>query len=88
MSRTVRVAGRIVELAGLQQVWLGVDHLTNSKITLYYPKGPVQTIEYTFGEHVQAEKDKKIIEDALRPLDLNVSCKPATHDPTSRERIG
>lgn len=66
MSRIVRVAGRMIELAGLQQVWLGVDHLTNSKITLYYPKGPTQTIEYTFGEHVQAEKDKNTLEEALR----------------------
>jgi hypothetical protein len=66
MSRSIRVAGRIVELTGLQQVWLGVDHLTNSKITLYYPKGPVQTIEYTFGEHVQPEMDKNTLEEALR----------------------
>jgi len=72
MSRIVRVAGRMIELAGLQQVWLGVDHLCNSKITLYYPKGPTQTIEYTFGEHVQAEKDKKTIEEAIKTYDQSI----------------
>ena len=72
MSLIVRVAGRIVELAGLQQVWLGVDHLCNSKITLYYPKGPTQTIEYTFGEHVQAEKDKNTIEEAIKTYDQSI----------------
>jgi hypothetical protein len=74
MSRVVRVAGRMIELTGLQQVWLGVDHLCNSKITLYYPKGPTQTIEYTFGEHVhvQAEKDKKILEEAKKDYDQSI----------------
>ena len=65
MSRSIRVAGRLVELAGLKQVWLGVDHLCNSRITLYYPKSPVQTIEYGYGKWAQAEKDKKIIEEAV-----------------------
>jgi hypothetical protein len=66
MSRSIRVAGRMVELAGLNQVWLGVDHLANSKITLYYPKGPVQTIDYAYGQWAEAEKDKNTIEEALR----------------------
>jgi len=87
MSRTVRVAGRMIELAGLQQVWLGVDHLCNSKITLYYPKGPVQTIEYTWGEHIQAEKDKNTIEEALRPRNSVKSCEPTTSDSTVGERL-
>jgi len=46
--------------------------LTNSKITLYYPKGPTQTIEYTFGEHVQAEKDKNTIEEAIKTYDQSI----------------
>lgn len=66
MSRVVRVAGKVIKLAGLDQVWLGVDHLTHSKITLYYPKGPVQTIEYKSGEWAQAEKDKLILEEAMK----------------------
>jgi hypothetical protein len=64
MLRTVRVAGRLVELAGLQQVWLGVDHLSNSRITLYYPNGPTKTIDYAYGQSVEAEKDLKILESA------------------------
>lgn len=66
MSRVVRVAGKVIKLAGLDQVWLGVDHLTNSRITLYYPKGPVQTIEYKYGEWAHAEKDAKILEEAMK----------------------
>jgi hypothetical protein len=88
MMRTVRVAGRMVELAGLQQVWLGVDHLANSKITLYYPKGPVQTIEYKCGEYAQAEKDKKSIEEALGPRNSVKPCEPTTSDSTVGERFG
>lgn len=87
MSRTIRVAGRMIDLAGLQQVWLGIDHLNNSKITLYYPKGPVQTIEYKWGEHVQAEKDKKIIEEALRPSNLNMPGEPLLDNSATRELL-
>jgi len=72
MSRIVRVAGRMIDLSGLHGIWLGVDHLTNSKITLYYPKGPTQTIEYTFGEHVQAEKDKNTLEEAKKTYDQSI----------------
>ena len=54
MSRLVRIGKRMIELSGLDQVWLGADHLTNSKITLYYPKAPTQTIEYGCGEWAQA----------------------------------
>jgi hypothetical protein len=66
MLRTIRVAGRLVELAGLQQVWLGIDHLSNPRITLYYPTGPTKTIDYAYGQSVEAEKDLKILEDTLR----------------------
>ena len=65
MLRTVRVAGRLVELAGLQQVWCGVDHLSNSRITLYYPNGPTKTIDYAYGQWAEAKKDLKILEDAM-----------------------
>jgi hypothetical protein len=64
MLRTVRVAGRLVELAGLQQVWYGVDHLSRPRITLYYPKGPTKTIDYAYGQWADAKKDLKILEDA------------------------
>jgi hypothetical protein len=88
MSRSIRVAGRMIELAGLDQVWLGVDHLANSKITLYYPKGPVQTIEYKCGEYAQAEKDAKILKEALGPRNLIESREPTTSDSTVGERLG
>ena len=88
MSRSIRVAGRMVELAGLDQVWIGVDHLANSKITLYYPKGPVQTIEYKCGEYAQAEKDAKILKEALGPRNLIESREPTTSDSTVGERLG
>jgi hypothetical protein len=76
MLRTVRVAGRLVELAGLQQVWLGVDHLSNSRITLYYPNGPTKTIDYAHGEYAQAEKDLKILEDAKRQSSMPPPAEP------------
>jgi hypothetical protein len=66
MSRVVRIGKRMIELSGLDQVWLGVDHLTNSRITLFYPKAPTQTIEYGCGEWAQAEKDKTILNDAMK----------------------
>jgi hypothetical protein len=87
MLRTVRVAGRLVELAGLQQVWLGVDHLSNSRITLYYPKGPVQTIDYAYGQWAEAEKDKKSIEEALGPRNSVEPREPTTSDSTVGERL-
>ena len=89
MSRIVRVAGRMVELYGLDQVWLGFDHLANAKLTLYYPKGPVVTFEYKCGDY-SAANDKKIIEEAkkefdLIPLDSNVGTKPILTNRTARE---
>jgi len=66
MSRVVRVAGRMVELSGLHGIWLGPDHLSRSRITLFYPNGPTQTIEYGFDEHIQAEKDRLALEEAKK----------------------
>ena len=90
MSRIVRVAGRMVKLSGLDQIWLGVDHLANSKITLYYPKGPVETIHYKCGEYAQAEEDKKILEKAkkefdLVPLNSDMRTKPILTNRTTGE---
>jgi hypothetical protein len=70
MSRVVRVAGRMIELSGLHGIWLGPDHLTNSKITLFYiNKRPTEIINYKTGEHVQAEKDKNTLEEAKKEFD-------------------
>jgi hypothetical protein len=73
MSRLVRIGKRMIELSGLDKVWLGADHLTNSKITLYYPKGPTQTIEYGCGEWAQAEKDKKTLEESMKDFKKSVN---------------
>ena len=78
MLRTVRIAERLVELAGLQQVWLGVDHLSNSRITLYYPNGPTKTIEYGYGKWAEAEKDKKILEEAVNHFLVSLPDKMRT----------
>ena len=78
MSRVVRIGKRMIELSGLDQVWLGVDHLTNSRITLYYPKGPTQTIEYGCGEWAQAEKDKNILTEAKKEFDKMLETSPDT----------
>ena len=66
MSRLVRIGEKMVDVSGLYGIWLGADHLANSRITLFYPKGTTQTIEYGHGKWAQAEKDKKIIEEALK----------------------
>ena len=76
MLRTVRVAGRLVELSGLHGIWLGVDHLSNSRITLYYPNGPTKTIDYGYGQWAEAEKDLKILEDAKRQSSMPLPTEP------------
>jgi len=68
MSRLVRIGERMIELQGLHGIWLGVDHLSNSRITLFYPKGPTQTIEYACGQWADAERDRKILEEAKTQL--------------------
>lgn len=77
MSRVVRVAGRMIELSGLHGVWLGIRHPIGSRITLFYPNGPTQTIDYKHDEWEQAEMDRNAIQDALRPG----NAKDARKDP-------
>jgi hypothetical protein len=78
MSRLVRIGERMIELSGLHGIWLGVDHLSNSRITLFYPKGPTQTIEYGYGQWAQAEKDKNILNDAKKEFDKILETSPDT----------
>ena len=67
MSRVVRVAGRMFELSGLHGIWLGADHLCNSRITLFYINNkPTEVINYGCNEYAQAEKDKLILEEAKK----------------------
>ena len=67
MSRIVRVAGRMVELSGLHGIWLGPDHLSQSRITLFYINNKAtEVINYGCNEYAQAEKDKLILEEAKK----------------------
>ena len=75
----------MVELAGLDQVWLGFDYLTNAKLTLYYPKGPAVTFEYKCGDY-SAANDKKIIEEAKKDYDQMIT-KEIPCDLAVRERL-
>ena len=59
----------MVELSGLRNIWVGSDHLCRSRMTLYYPKGPVIQINYEYNEFAQAEKDKQILEEAKKEFD-------------------
>jgi hypothetical protein len=72
MSRLVRIGEKMVELSGLRSIWLGTCHLGGSRITLFYPNRPsgnnTDTIEYDYGKWAQAEKDKKVLEEALKEL--------------------
>lgn len=76
MSRLVRIGERMIELAGLQGVWLGPDHLCRSRITLFYLNRPTETIEYEYA-YAQAEKDKNSLEaaknDFKKSLDKSLS---------------
>jgi hypothetical protein len=69
MSRLVRIGEKMVELSGLRSIWLGADHLCRSRITLFYPNRPsnkdTETIQYEYGNWAQAEKDKKVLEEAV-----------------------
>jgi len=89
MSRIVRLAGRAIDLSGLQSIWLGTKYPIGSRITLFYPNNPTQTIDYEHGEWEQAKKDKKFLQDArkefLSPRNHDKSGKPLFTDRASRE---
>ena len=69
MSRLVRIGERMVELSGLHGLWQGTSHLGGSRITLFYPKAPTQTIEYGYGKWAEAEKDVKILKEAKKEFE-------------------
>jgi hypothetical protein len=57
----------MVELSGLHGIWLGPDHLSQSRITLFYINNkPTEVINYGGNEYAQAEKDKLILEEAKK----------------------
>lgn len=86
MSRVVRIGKRTIELSGLHGVWLGCD-VAGSRITLFYTTRPIETIEYGYGKWADAERDKKSIEDALRPRNDVEPRKPPFCNLTSREGL-
>lgn len=71
MSRLVRVAGKMVELAGLHGIWVGPDHLSRSKMTLFYPNKPTVVITYEHDKHVECAKDAKTLKEAKALFDKN-----------------
>jgi hypothetical protein len=66
MSRLVRIGQRMVELSGLQGIWVGPDHLCRSKMTLFYLNRPTEEITYEYGKWDECDKDAKILEDAKK----------------------
>ena len=53
----------MVEISGLHGIWVGPDHLTRSRITLFYPNKPLVQITYEFDKHVECARDAKILEE-------------------------
>jgi len=66
MSRLVRIGERMIEIAGLHGVWVGPDHLSRSRITLFYLNRPTEQITYDLDKHVECDKDAKILEEAKK----------------------
>ena len=69
MSRLVRIGKHMVELSGLHGIWVGPDHLSRSKMTLYYPSKPTVVITYELDEHVNCAKDAEILEEAKKEFE-------------------
>ena len=69
MSRLVRIGKNMVEIAGLHGIWVGPDHLSRSRITLFYPNKPTIQITYEHDKHVECAKDAKILEDAKKEFE-------------------
>jgi len=66
MSRLVRIGERMIEIAGLHGIWVGPDHLSRSRITLFYLNRPTEQITYGFDEHIKCAKDAEILEEAKK----------------------
>ena len=66
MSRLVRIGERMIEIAGLHGIWVGPDHLSRSRITLFYLNRPTEQITYDYDKHVECDKDAKILEEAKK----------------------
>ena len=69
MSRLVRIGKNMVEISGLHGIWVGPDHLTRSRITLFYPNKPTVQITYEHDKHVECARDAKILEEAKKEFE-------------------
>jgi hypothetical protein len=69
MSRLVRIGQRMIEISGLHGVWVGPDHLSRSRITLFYLNRPTEVITYELDKHVECARDAKILEDAKKEFE-------------------
>jgi hypothetical protein len=76
MSRLVRIGQRMVELSGLQGIWVGPDHLCRSKMTLFYLNRPTEEITYEYGKWDECDKDAKILEDAKKEFKKQKTADP------------
>ena len=66
MSRLVRIGKNMIELSGLHGIWVGADHLSRSKMTLFYPEKPTLVITYEIDKHLECARDAKILEEAKK----------------------
>jgi len=73
MSRLVRIGKNMVEIAGLHGIWVGPDHLSQSRLTLFYPNKPTVQITYEYGKYEECAKDAKILEDAKKEFKEKMS---------------
>ena len=66
MSRLVRIGKHLIELSGLHGIWVGPDHLSRSRMTLFYLDRPAQEIIYEYGKWGDCDRDAKILKDAKK----------------------
>ena len=66
MSRLIRIGQKMVEISGLYGIWVGPDHLCQSRITLFYLNRPTEQITYEYGKWAECDKDVKILEEAKK----------------------
>jgi hypothetical protein len=71
----VKIGKNMVELAGLHGIWVGPDHLSRSKITLFYPKKPTVVITYELDKYGECDKDAKLLEDAKKEFEMSLDNK-------------
>ena len=75
MSRLVRIGKHMIEISGLHGVWTGPDHLSNSRMTLFYLNRPTQVITYDYGKWEDCHRDTKTLEDAMKEFKKTLDIK-------------